>query len=103
MVLNQLMSGPQSDSLMADEADEAEGSGEGSGTDAGGPGRSGWGGNDDDDNTDEYSSGDGSGDSITTQPPSIVNPNGNVYFAPSRTLSSTRRTLNTKFTDGYRG
>lgn len=93
MVLNQLMSGPQSDSLMADEADEAEGSGEGSGTDASGPGRSGWGGEDDDDNTDEYSSGEGSGDTITTQPPGIVNPNGNVYFASSRILrSSTRRT-----------
>lgn len=77
MVLNQLTSGPQSDSLMADEADEAEGSGEGSGTDAGGPGRSGWGG-DDDDNADEYSSGEGSGDNpITTQTP--VDISGNFY------------------------
>lgn len=89
MVLNQLTSGPQSDSLMADEADEAEGSGEGSGTDAGGPGRSGWGG-DDDDNADEYPSGDGSGENpMTTQSPGVVNINGNVYrlfYSKSDTL-----------------
>jgi len=72
MVLNQLTSGPQSDSLMADEADEvAEGSGEGSGD---GSSHSGW---DDDDNTDEYSSGDGSGENpMTTLAPGTADAKG---------------------------
>lgn len=72
MVLNQLTSGPQSDSLMADEADEAEGSGEGSG----GSNRSGW--EDDDDNVDEGSSGDGSGDDPTTTLPGATDSKGNL-------------------------
>lgn len=71
MVLNQFTTAsPQSDSLMAD---EAEGSGEGSG-DGNGSSRPGW---DDDDNADEYSSGDGSGENpITTQVPGAVDPKG---------------------------
>jgi len=75
MVLNQLASGPQSDSLMADEADEeVEGSGEGSGGGSGESNRSGW---DDDDNTDEYPSGDGSGENpITTLAPGSTEPKG---------------------------
>ncbi|VVC43425.1 Hypothetical protein CINCED_3A000668 [Cinara cedri] len=66
--IRQLTAGPQSDSLMAD---EAEGSGEGSGD---GSSRTGW---RDDDNADEYSSGYGSGENpITTQLPGAVDPNG---------------------------
>ncbi|XP_050537638.1 division abnormally delayed protein [Daktulosphaira vitifoliae] len=72
MVLNQVISSPQSDSYMAD---EAEGSGEGSGS---GPGRVGWG---DDDDAEEYASGEGSGDNPLTTP------------EPDDDLESTRRLL----------
>lgn len=76
MVLNQLITTPQSDLLMADEADEVEGSGESSGD--GGSSRSGW---DDDDNADEYSSGDGSGENpITTQTPGATDSKGIIIL-----------------------
>lgn len=79
MVLNQLTSSPQSDSLMADEADEAEGSGEGSGTVGDGSSPSGWNGDDDDDDVD--SSGYGSGENpITTQSPGAIDHDGDYYF-----------------------
>lgn len=76
MVLNQLTTSPQSDSFMADEADEVEGSGEGSGGGSGSS-RTGW---DDSDNEDEYASGEGSGENpITTQAPGVTDSNGNIF------------------------
>lgn len=80
MVINHLVTSPQMDSYMADEADEVEGSGEGSGVGSV-SGQNGWSVGDDE-NTDEYS-GEGSGDnSITTQMPSATDPNGNfrIFF-----------------------
>lgn len=79
MVLNQFTTtSPQSDSLMADEA-EGSGAGSGDGADSNHPG---W---DDDDNADEYPSGDGSGENpLTTQVPGAADPNGNVISPVTR-------------------